>query len=69
MTTRVRFEHTYLKAAGLHRITSPDIKGFCITADTYDQAERETMAMLSLINGQGLLHAPGRLAAVDFELA
>ncbi len=69
MPRKVRFEHKVLSETGQHVITSPDIKGFCIVAETYLQAERDAFDMLALLHSQGLGAAPGRLASIEFEAA
>ena len=46
--SRIRFEHRLLDGRH-HVITSPDLKGFHVSADSREQAEREALAVLALI--------------------
>lgn len=66
MTTRVTFEHKSLLGSGQHAITSPEIKGFCIVADSREDAERRAIDMLALIQSQGLTPY-GKLTAIEYE--
>ena len=52
MPTRVRLDHDVMTDTGLHVITSPDIKGFCIVAETSEKAERDASDMLALIRAK-----------------
>jgi hypothetical protein len=62
----VRLTWSFIKELGLHKVVSPDLKGFCITAPTVAEAEKEAFAVISIFRK----HSSGqtsRLAAVDFE--
>ena len=66
---RIRFEHKTTLYGRYHLFTSPDIKGFYVTGETLEEAEREAYAMISLIRKeQGLSAVP---TAIEFaeELA
>ncbi len=67
--TKIRFEHGFIPEIGMHRITSPDIRGFHITGKTYEEAEREALAMVALIQSHRASGSRGKLAAVEFEAA
>ena len=67
--TKVRFEHGTIPEIGMHRITSPDIRGFHITGKTYEEAEREALAMVALIRSRRNEGRRGKLSAVEFEAA
>ena len=66
---KVRFEHGMIPELGLHRITSPDIKGFHIIGKTYEEAEREALAMLTLIQSRQASEGRGKLSSVEFAAA
>lgn len=65
----VRFEHGTIPELGMHCITSPDIPGFHIMGKTYEEAEREALAMVSIIQGLDRSERRGRLAVVEFKAA
>jgi hypothetical protein len=46
---RIRLEHKTLADGRFHVVTSPDLKGFHVSAATREEAEREAFAMLALI--------------------
>lgn len=54
---------------GMHCITSPDIPGFHIMGKTYEEAERETLAMVSIIQNLDRDERRGKLAVVEFKAA
>ncbi|HEX4767660.1 MAG TPA: hypothetical protein VH414_15440 [Lichenihabitans sp.] len=68
-SNRIRFEHTFLEGIGRYVVTSPDVTGFHITGATLAEAERDALAMLSLLRDKGLLPHPGSLMAVEFDVA
>ena len=67
--TKVRFEHGFIPELGMHRITSPDIRGFHIMGKTYEEAEREALAMVALIQSRTAMGPRAKLSAVEFEAA
>lgn len=67
--TKVRFEHGFIPELGMHFITSPDIRGFHIMGETYADAEREALAMVSLIHNLDKRDRVLKLSAVAFEAA
>lgn len=64
--SRIRFEHRLLDGR-FHVITSPDLKGFHVTGDSQEEAEREALAVLALIRQQKNEHTV--LKAVEYEAA
>ena len=67
--TKVRFEHGMIPELGMHCITSPDIPGFHIMGKTYEEAEREALAMVSIIQNLDRSDQRGKLAIVEFQAA
>ncbi len=67
--TKVRFEHGTISELGMHCITSPDIPGFHIMGKTYEEAEREALAMVALIQSRRAMGPRGKLSAVEFDAA
>lgn len=65
--TKVRFEHEMIIELGMHCITSPDIPGFHIMGKTYAEAEREALAMVSVIQSLDKDDKRRKLSAVVFE--
>lgn len=69
MPSMVRLEHGFIQELGLYQITSPDIKGFYITAQTKDEAEREALNMLALIRFRSGGSSDHKLTSITFEAA
>ena len=64
MSTRIRFEHGTISELGMHRITSPDIRGFHM-GKTYEIAEREALAMVAPILSRRIASERGRVSATS----
>ena len=69
MTDMIRFEYGFIPELDRHKITSPDLKGFYITGATIEEAEREALAMVALINATQPERRSRRIAGVLLQAA
>ncbi len=65
MPDSIRLVHNMMSDTGLHVITSPDIKGFCIVGETHEEAETEARHALDAIRRNEL--GPFTKRAIEIE--